>query len=406
MTDAVTIQGTRVVFADRIARVDVRIEGGLITGLDVARDGARKIDGRGMILAPALVDAHGDAFEHAMMPRPGVRFGTHAALLEADRQLAANGIATAYHALTLGWEPGLRSIETGTEVISAITELAPRLTVEHRVQLRWETFCLEAEPLIAAALKGPLTPSVAFNDHTSMAVLHPSVRLQDRPFEFDPAFPVTDLNGAAFAAKIAPRAARSNLSTDAFTALVQRMWDRRAEVPDAIARVAALARKAGAPMLSHDDSQLETRDFYRGHGAMVAEFPMTIAVAEHARANGDAILFGAPNATRGGSHLGSPSAADMVARRLCDGLASDYFYPSMLAGIAQLMATGAGSLPQLWPLVSGGPAAAMGLADRGRIEPGLRADLVLLDWPSGGVPVVRQTLVAGRSAYAAQPTGA
>ena len=45
-----------------------------------------------------------------VMPRPGVVFPLEAALLDTDRQLAGNGIATAYHALTLSWEPGLRSI--------------------------------------------------------------------------------------------------------------------------------------------------------------------------------------------------------------------------------------------------------------------------------------------------------
>ncbi len=63
-----------------------------------------------MMLAPAMVDIHGDAFERQLMPRPGVMIPTDAALLETDRQLAANGIATAYHALTLSWEPGLRSV--------------------------------------------------------------------------------------------------------------------------------------------------------------------------------------------------------------------------------------------------------------------------------------------------------
>ena len=110
---AVLIDGARVVFADRVERASVRIEGGVITGVDVARDGAAVIDGRGRVLAPAFVDVHGDAFERQIMPRPGVMVPVEAALLETDRQLAANGIATAYHALTLSWEPGLRSVETG-----------------------------------------------------------------------------------------------------------------------------------------------------------------------------------------------------------------------------------------------------------------------------------------------------
>ena len=42
-------------------------------------------------------------------------------------------------------------------------------------------------------------------------------------------------------------------------------------------------------------------------------------------------------------------------------------------------ADGVADLPALWRLVSANPAAAMGLADRGRIAPGLRADLAIWD---------------------------
>ena len=55
-----------------------------------------------------------------------------AALLETDRQLAANGIATAYHALTLSWEPGLRSVMTGWQVVRALDLLRPWVTVRER----------------------------------------------------------------------------------------------------------------------------------------------------------------------------------------------------------------------------------------------------------------------------------
>ena len=141
------IEGARVILDDRVEVTSVRIEGGRITGLDVARDGAMIVPGKGRVLAPAFVDVHGDAFERQLMPRPGVMVGTETALLETDRQLAANGIATAYHALTLSWEPGLRSVETGWQVVRALEALRPRLTTDNRIQLRWETYCSEAEPL-------------------------------------------------------------------------------------------------------------------------------------------------------------------------------------------------------------------------------------------------------------------
>jgi alpha-D-ribose 1-methylphosphonate 5-triphosphate diphosphatase len=404
--DAVVIEGARVILEDRIERAAVRIESGRITGLDVARDGAAVIDARGRILAPAFVDIHGDAFERQIMPRPGVTVPIDAALLETDRQLAANGIATAYHALTLSWEPGLRSVQTGWDMLHALGRLRPRLTVENRLQLRWETFCPEAIPLMAEALAAKDAPSVAFNDHTSSALLHPSIALHDRPFDLVPDYPVTDLSTPAFRAKMDGRAKRSHMDLDSYVALMMTVWNRRPRVGDDIAVVAAMAVERGAPMLSHDDSQTETRDFYRAHGARIAEFPMHERVFLSALEKGDWIVLGAPNAMRGGSHLGSPGAAEMITRGLCDILASDYFYPAMLGAVVRLLADGVASLPALWRLVSANPAAAMGLADRGRIAPGQRADLVLLDWPDQGMPAPIRTWVAGRGGYSALPDAA
>ena len=395
------IEGATLILEDRVTTGSVRIEGGRITGIDTARDGAAVVPGRGRILAPAFVDIHGDAFERQLMPRPGVMVPTETALLETDRQLAANGIATAYPALTLSWEPGLRSVDTGWQVVRALEGLRHRLTADNRIQLRWETFCHEAEPLIAHVLSGADRPALAFNDHTSSMLLHPDVAVHDRPFDHVPDYPVTPFDAPRFLKKMADQARRAHVTAEAYANLIARVWDRRPEVPARMEQVAALARRHGAPMLSHDDSQVETRAYYRSLGAKVAEFPMHERVFRAAREAGDPIVLGAPNAMRGGSHLGSPGAAEMIARDLCDILASDYYYPAMLGAMVRLHADRVAPLPDLWRLVSANPAAAMGLADRGRIAPGQRADLVLLDWPEGHAPAPLRTWVAGRGGYSA-----
>jgi alpha-D-ribose 1-methylphosphonate 5-triphosphate diphosphatase len=235
--------------------------------------------------------------------------------------------------------------------------------------------------------------------------LHPDTPLQDRPFDFDPAFPVADMDSPAFATKMAERAKRSHMSISAFVDLIRTVWQRRPQVQAWIDDVAAKGRAVGAPMLSHDDTQVEIRRYFRERGAGISEFPMNRRTAEYARAGNDSIVLGAPNAARGGSHLGSVGAGDMIRAGLCDVLASDYYYPAMLAAIARLRADHVAPLAALWPLISANPARASGLQDRGQIAGGLRADLVLLDWPEGGLPAVRQTWVAGRCAYAAQPQG-
>ena len=77
-------------------------------------------------------------------------------------------------------------------------------------------------------------------------------------------------------------------------------------------------------------------------------------------------------------------------------LSSDYFYPAMLRAALMLAGRGVLDLPRAWALISTNPAAAAGLADRGAIAEGLRADLVLVD---PVVPRVVATIAAGRIAH-------
>jgi alpha-D-ribose 1-methylphosphonate 5-triphosphate diphosphatase len=214
------------------------------------------------------------------------------------------------------------------------------------------------------------------------------------------------LDAPRFLKKMQEQAHRAHVPVDDYVARLASVWQRRKDVPAQIARIAALARANKAPMLSHDDSQPETRGYYRGLGATVAEFPMHERVFVAARDAGDWIVLGAPNAMRGGSHLGSPGAARMIACGLCDIIASDYYYPAMLGAMARLHADHVAPLPALWKLVSINPARAMGLSDRGRIAPGQRADLLLLDWPEGQMPAPRRTWVSGRPGYSTLPAAA
>ncbi|MEL6608901.1 MAG: alpha-D-ribose 1-methylphosphonate 5-triphosphate diphosphatase, partial [Pseudomonadota bacterium] len=331
-----TFVGAEVFLPAEITETTVTVDGDTIVEIGGSVRGT-EIDVRGKILAPALIDVHGDAFERQVMPRPGVFFPIETAVLETDRQLAANGIATTYHSITLSYEPGLRSVERGREMMQAILDLAPRLTVENRFQLRWETFAFEALETLDWAMDAPLTPSLAFNDHLSMAMRSADTVMQERLFEHNPDFAVMDVDDhALFEKRYRKHTERSGLNYDDHKKLVHKVWSRRPEVVATMSEVAAKARAKGVPMLSHDDTQAETRKFYHGLGATASEFPMTMGPVDQARRDGDLIIFGSPNAVRGGSHIGSLGAGDMVEAGLCDVLASDYYYPAMLAAVDRL----------------------------------------------------------------------
>ena len=89
--------------------------------------------------------------------------------------------------------------------------------------------------------------------------------------------------------------------------------------------------------------------------------------------------MGAPNIVRGGSHNGNASAIDLVAMGLCDALASDYHYPSLRRAALFLADAQVCDFAAAWGLVSDGPAKVLGLEDRGQLQAGQRADLVILD---------------------------
>ena len=396
-----TFVGAQVYLPGEIANTTVTVADGVIVEIGGQVLGS-EISAHGKILAPAIIDVHGDAFERQLMPRPGVYFPIEVALIDTDRQLAANGITTAYHAITLGWEPGLRNVARGRELIQSIQDLGLRLTVENRVQLRWETFAFEALDVIESTLKGPLLPSVAFNDHTSMTMRAYDVPVQERVFELSPDFSVASLEDDRMKQRTLSKAQRAGLSQEDYIAMLGKIRDRRSDVPDKISEVASMASTVGAPMLSHDDTRADTRTYFRNLGASVSEFPMVMEAVEAARKHEDLIILGAPNAARGGSHIGSVGAADLIEAGLCDALASDYFYPAMLAAIDRLDREKRADRVTLWSLLSSGPARAMRLNDRGSITIGSRADLVLVDWTKGQAPVIEGTWIAGRAAYRVQ----
>src|SRR5438132_841450 len=172
---------------------------------------------------------------------------------------------------------------------------------------------------------------------------------------------------------------RTGLANEVFDRLVQSVVCRSHDVPASIARLAQAARMANVRMLSHDDDSPAMRQGFRAQGVEIAEFPVNEETAREAAAGGDAIVFGAPNVVRGGSHTGWTKASDMIAKGLCSVLASDYYYPAPMLAAFRLAADGVLPLPQAWNLISAAPARAAGLSDRGVLAEGRRADLILVD---------------------------
>jgi alpha-D-ribose 1-methylphosphonate 5-triphosphate diphosphatase len=372
--DPLRIVGGRVLLPDGEETTDLLLEDGRIAAIGTDATRGTTIDARGLLVLPGIVDIHGDAFERQLQPRPGVDFPPDVALADTQTQLLANGITTAFHGVTLSWEPGLRSADAWTALLAALRE--GTWTCDMRVHLRWEAYNLDALNTALADIEAGHVHLVAFNDHT------PSI--------------LKKIADPVAGAKYSDRA---GMTLADFRALADRIAARTEAVVEARARIATAARQAGLPLASHDDATVPDRTAFRELGARICEFPMAEEVGEAARAAGDWVVMGSPNVVRGRSHIGWASAARLTEAGICNVLSSDYYYPAMLRAALILARRGVLGLQEAWSLISTNPARAAGLSDRGTISAGKRGDITIIDID---VPQVVATLAAGRIGFLTQ----
>lgn len=364
------------------AGADVLRPGGLEAGGEIsiaggkvaeARSG-RALDLSGYLLLPGIIDLHGDGFERHVAPRRGAMKDMEEGLLAAEAEAAANGITTAVMAQFWSWEGGLRGAEFAGQVMEGLKMVRGQAVTDLVPQLRFETHQLEDYPVLREKLAEWQVPYLVFNDHL------PHGRLAEgkKP------------------PRLTGQALKAGRNPEVHFEMLKAMHARSAEVPAALDALCADLAGQGLALGSHDDHTLEDRAAWRARGVRIAEFPETLEAAEAARAGGDHIILGSPNVVRGGSHKGNVSALELIAMGLCDALASDYHYPSPRRAALMLERSGLLDLAGAWALVSSGPAAVLGLSDRGVLAPGKRADITVLDKATKRVAA---TLSGGRVSF-------
>ncbi|WP_225027761.1 alpha-D-ribose 1-methylphosphonate 5-triphosphate diphosphatase [Xinfangfangia pollutisoli] len=347
---------------------------GLSSGEITAGGDLPEVDLSGYWLLPGIVDLHGDGFEHQIHPRPRADFPLRAALASTEREAAAHGVTTAYLAQGWSWEGGIRAPDQAEKLIEAVQAYRAEALIDLRVQIRAETHLVAEVPRLIAAVERFGVGYVVFNDHSEEGV---QTRRRDRE-----TFGIW--------------ARKAGLTGEELSARLDAARARAREVPRALHSLAEAFDRLGVRYGSHDDPDAETREFYRILGARIAEFPIRRPAAAAAKANGDPVLMGAPNVVRGGSQAANLSAEALIRDGLCDALVSDYHIPALPMAVWALVDRGILPFEKAWKLVSAAPARIIGLADRGRIEIGRRADLVVMNPATRGIEGV---IAGGRLAH-------
>ena len=377
MSDQI-LANARIVLADCILHGSLLIRDGQIAAIDsgtAVPKGAE--DMAGDLLLPGLIELHTDNLERHVEPRPKVDWPHAAAIIAHDAELASVGITTVFDALRVGslvsnGKPnyGEYARALADEILGLRAEGA--LRISHFLHLRAEV-C--SETLIAELAKFGADDGigiVSLMDHT------PGQRqFRDTAQYRNYLRGKRGMTEAEFEAHVASQQALSALVSAAHEAAAVRE-----------------AARFGAVLASHDDTTAAHVAQSARHGARVAEFPTTHEAAQACQNKGIAVMMGAPNLIRGGSHSGNVAAQALAEAELLDIVSSDYV-PSSLLSAALMLGDLWGDMARGVATVTSASAQAVGLTDRGQIAPGLRADLIRVA-RFGNAGSLRGTWVAGR----------
>jgi alpha-D-ribose 1-methylphosphonate 5-triphosphate diphosphatase len=362
------LTNARIVLASEVVDGAVLIRDGHIADIGASTATGEDMDGDYVI--PGLVELHTDHLEGHYAPRPGVRWPALAALQAHDAQVAASGITTVFDALRVGMdfdaELDMTDMRYLGDAIHVATQ-AGRLRADHFIHLRCEVSSPDCLETFLKFENDELVRLASLMDHSP----------GQRQFASLDAYKLYYQGKRGMSDEVfAEFSARRLADSEAYAAIHR----------DAIAERCA-AR--GIAVASHDDATVEHVHEARRHGITVAEFPTTVAAAQASRDEGLAVLMGAPNVVRGGSHSGNVSARELAEMGLLDILSSDYVPFSLVQAAFHLdKVVDAIELPEAIALVTRRPAAVIGFDDRGEIALGKRADLVRVRL-SEDVPVVR-----------------
>jgi alpha-D-ribose 1-methylphosphonate 5-triphosphate diphosphatase len=331
----------------------------------------------GDYIIPGLVELHTDHLEGHYAPRPKVRWNPIAAVLAHDAQVATAGITTVLDALRVGMDEDADLTSDDIRKLADAIEdsvAQDRLRADHFLHLRCEVSAPDCLQAFANFDGDERVKLASLMDHAPGQ--RQFVNLETYAYYYQRKLKLTDRDFKLFCEKRMSESAKNS-------------------GPNRVA-ISAACNERGIVLASHDDATSGHVDEAIEQGVRVAEFPTTQEAAKASKEAGLGVLMGAPNVMRGASHSGNVSARTLAADGLLDILSSDYIPFSLIQSAFFLGDVVEGiSLPQAVAMVSKNPAEAIGLSDRGVIEPGRRADLVRVR-VDDHVPVVRTVWRQGR----------
>ncbi|WP_159738504.1 alpha-D-ribose 1-methylphosphonate 5-triphosphate diphosphatase [Vibrio atypicus] len=376
------ITNVQLVLENEVINGSIEIENGVIRAMsDSGSQQPGAIDGNQGYLMPGLIELHTDNLEKYFTPRPKVSWPELSAMAAHDAQLIGAGITTVLDAIAVGdVRDGGHRQENLDKMIDTIVKSGDLglNRAEHFVHIRCELPHAATLGLAEKYLDLEQTHMVSLMDHSPGQ--RQFVNL-DKYYEYYQG--KYNLNDQQMAEFEKDQRAQSEQWSDA---------NRYA--------IAKLCREKRIPLASHDDATRMHVEESHSLGLVLAEFPTTIEAAQRSHELGLKVMMGAPNVVRGGSHSGNVAAHELATLGVLDALSSDYFPGSLIDAVFKLADDERNDLDlaAATRLATANPASALNLSDRGVVNEGLRADLLLVERKAGQAKI-QQVLRQGSRVF-------
>lgn len=309
-----------------LALAEGRITRGPLPGLDMT----------GYLVLPGIIDLCAEGSDPAAQ----------------DKAAAAAGVTTTWLVRRWGWPGGSDAPRSAIAGLARLSAYRLSMRTDLRLHLATEMHCTTDTDLLVETVRRNRIGLVIFeNDLDGAPDLSPD---------------------SADLAHLGAWAHRRGLDPAAAALLLRQAADRRGQVPRHLCSLAEAFDTMGILYGSRADPDGEARERHAMIGARLALFPACRRAAVAAHAMMCPVILPAAEVRDQGP------AARLAAEGLATALASDGRPQTMAAAAFALADRGTLPFARAWALVSEGPARIMRLADRGRLDPGQRADLTLI----------------------------
>ena len=380
---AVLFNGKIVTPVEIIPEGTIYIENGLIKDIvsqKFLHQAELAYDCKGNYVLPGLIDIHCDVVENVIASGKGPLFSMELALTYLDKQLITNGITTMNHSVSIAkYTSVLKNrpipLTRQYEIGYTINKLKSSLFITNLFHARLELNTPESYEFIRSMLKEGLINEISFMDHSPGAGQYRNIDVFKKELDRYYGF-LDEKKKEEFIRKIK---GLSKYTHERINDLIQ------------------LCHEQNIPVAYHDVDNNEQVLWMKNKGLSICEFPLTSSVALKAKEQGLYNVVGAPNILLDRSHNENVSAIQLLKANLANIICSDYYVYSILPAIKKLTLL---EFPiyEAINFATFYPAKALGLTDRGSIELGKRADIIVVDF-SKKYPLVTAAFINGQLKY-------